>query len=132
MLALKFFKRKKEYYIARLKEDPHFDEKSTFLIMIKALKPQVEAVQEEIANSGNDPYENSKHIIRDNMYAALMNHIKKRDEKEAKAMNKMLMMLANRLKATVSKSELYNKGKEMNEVYMEMQEAIGEFNSDRN
>ena len=42
------------------------------------------------------------------------------------------MLLGNRLKATVNKSVLYHRGKEMNEVYMEMQEAIGEFNSDRN
>jgi hypothetical protein len=62
MLALKFFKRKKEYYIERLKEDAHFDEKSTFLLMVKALKPQVERVEEEIAESGKDPYENSKHV----------------------------------------------------------------------
>ena len=79
MLALKFYKKKKEYYIERLKEDAHFDEKSTFLGMIKKLKPQIEAVKEEIKNSGEDPYENSKHVTKENLYTYLMNHIKKRD-----------------------------------------------------
>jgi hypothetical protein len=71
--------------------------------MIKKLKPQVEAVKQEIAESGVDPYENSKHTNKDTIYSALMDHITKRDAEESKAKNKMMMMLAQRLKAVVNK-----------------------------
>jgi hypothetical protein len=81
MLALKFFSKKKAFYVQRLKEDPHFDEKSTFLRMIKAKKEEIERVQEELAESGEDPYLNSKHdLSNDDIFTSLMKHIKKRDE----------------------------------------------------
>ena len=48
MLALKFYKHKKEYYTARLIEDPFLDSKSTYLLMLKGMKQQVEEVEHEL------------------------------------------------------------------------------------
>ena len=83
--ALQFFQAKKRYYIQRLETDPEFDNKSTFLKMIKDQHGRVAAAKKERQEAGadrEDPYEHIEdHANKKYLYDIVKDHVDERNKK---------------------------------------------------